>query len=66
MYTIQVDPEQIDKIVVKELRNSYTYLDPKNRPECGMYYRDEVEDLKEIAITREAFARVLDYYGEKV
>jgi hypothetical protein len=63
---IRVEPEQIDAIVVQQLKECYAYLTPENRPACGMYYRDEATDLQEIAHLRNAFALVLDYYGEKV
>lgn len=62
-YTIELGSEQIDRIIVEDLKMSYEMHLPKNRPSCGLYSTDLAEDLKEMKKTRKALERVLTYYG---
>lgn len=65
-HTIDLCWEQVSEIVAKELLWDYENLDPKNRPDCGVFANDEEEDLKQIKKTRKALKLILSYYGKKV
>lgn len=65
-YTIELEYEQVDAILCKELKAAYDSLDPEKRPPYGILDLDPVKDVKKLHKLRKAFAKVLDYYGERV
>lgn len=65
-YTVDLDEEQVEAIVIKELKYHYGIFAPECRPSYGIYSSDEKEDLKEMCKMRKALKRVLKYYGEEV
>lgn len=65
-HTIKVEWEQVDAIVVKELKSMYEDFAPEKRPSCGIWHKDAEEDLKEMKKMRKALKRVLAWMGEKV
>lgn len=65
-HTIEVEWEQVDAIVVKELKSMYEDLAPEKRPSFGVWHKDAEEDIKEMKKMRKALKRVLAYMGEKV
>lgn len=62
-YTIDLEWEQVDAIVAKELCGLYDSFAPEKRPACGIWSTDEAEDLKEMRKMRKAISRILSHYG---
>lgn len=65
-HTIEVEWEQVDAVIVKELKSMYEDFAPEKRPICGIWHTDVEEDLKEMKKMRKALKRVLAYMGEKL
>lgn len=65
-YTVDLEWEQVDALVRKELLSCYENFKDENRPVCGIYSTDKDEDLREMKKMRKAILRVLDWYGETV
>lgn len=67
--TIELEPEQIDVIVVNELkeclRSFEEMIEDRQRDENALFYfsADRDQDIKEITARRDAFISVLSYYG---
>lgn len=67
--TIELEPEQIDAIVVNELkaglRSFEESLEDRQSNENALFYfsADRDQDIKEITARRDAFRSVLSYYG---
>jgi hypothetical protein len=59
MYTVDIEPEEVDKLVVLGLKESLGYLldDMANNE-----YHDEQEQLHNLKIIK-ALKRVIKYYG---
>lgn len=64
-YKVSLVWDQVDAIIIEELKKSLELFKPENRPAYGMYCSDEQEDLKEMKKTYKAFKRVLSWYGEQ-
>jgi hypothetical protein len=62
-HTFELEWEQVDAIIVKELSDSLNYFNPENRPSCGMFVKDEKEDLEEMQKMHDAFKLVLSWYA---
>jgi hypothetical protein len=62
-HTFELEWEQVDAIIVKELSESLNYFNPENRPSCGMFYNDEQADLREMEKMHDAFKLVLSWYA---
>jgi hypothetical protein len=65
-YMVNLEWEQVDAIVIKELKRGLEAFKPENRPSYGMFSSDEAEDLKEMKKMSKAFKRVLAWYGDEV
>jgi hypothetical protein len=65
-YTGELEWEQVDALVCKELRDCYNNFANDKRPVCGIFSTDKDEDLKEMKKMRKALKLVLNYFGEKV
>lgn len=61
-YTVDFELEQVDAIIVKELKRLLAGFQPENRPRCGIFIDDEEEDLEEMKEMRKALIRVLDWF----
>jgi hypothetical protein len=61
-HTFDLEWEQVDAIIVKELEESLKYFAPDKRPSHGIFHTDEKKDLKEMEKMRKAFQRVLVWY----
>ena len=60
---ITLDWEQVDAIVAEELKSHYVYL---MNDHSYSFSKDKEENEKELNAFREAFKKVLNFYGEKV
>lgn len=58
-YTLQLDWEQVNLIIVTELKQYYDWISSETDP-------PEKENKKKTAKLRKAFKTVLDFYGVKV
>ena len=65
-YTLKLEHEQVDAIIVAELKSMYEDFAPERRPSCGIWHNEPEADLKEMAKMRKALKRVLGYLGETV
>jgi hypothetical protein len=59
MYTVDIEPEQVDKMIVLGLKESMSYLLDDMANNQG---HDEQEQLENIKIIK-ALKRVIKYYG---
>lgn len=60
-YTVDLEWEQVDAIIVKELKRLLAGFQPENRPRGGIFVNDEEEDLEEMKKMRKALIRVLNW-----
>jgi hypothetical protein len=65
-HTVELEWEQVDALVIKELKEVYNNFTPESRPSCGIFSTDLKTDLKEMKKMREGLKRVLNYWGEQV
>jgi hypothetical protein len=65
-YTVDLEWEQVDALVRKELLDCYENFKDDKRPSSGIFSTDKDEDLREMKKMRKAIKLILDWYGEKV
>ena len=67
MKTIQLEYEQVDAIVITELKSTYENMKKDYEKEGGMrvFVNDIEEDRKLIKKRIKALKMILDWYGEK-
>lgn len=63
-YMMKVEWEQVDAIVISELKYHHKTLGKKSS--IPLFSFDEKEEKKEVAKLRKALKIVLDFWGEKV
>ena len=68
MKTIQLEFEQIDAIVIAELKSTYDTMkrDYEVHPVIGIFHTDREEDKKEIKKYMKSLKRLIEWYGGKV
>lgn len=64
--SVDLECEQVDAIVIQQLKSVYDDMHPSKRPSYGIWFSDKKEDMKEINKMRKAIKRVLEYWGEGV
>jgi hypothetical protein len=66
--TIQLEYEQIDAIVIAELKSTYDTMkkDYEGTPVIGIFHSNREEDKKEIKKFMKALERIISWYGGKV
>jgi hypothetical protein len=66
-YTVELDYEMVDKIIIQELQSNYADMkrDHANRTEgsLAIWEHDVEEDKKAIKKHMKALKRILKYYG---
>jgi len=66
-YTVELDYEMVDKIIIQELQSNYADMkrDHANRDEgsLAIWHHDVEEDKKAMVKYMKALKRILKYYG---
>lgn len=68
-FTIEVEPEQVDEIVVQSLKEQLEMMEKdfedraENDGQLGIFSNDRLEDITRIQSHIDAFKKVISYYG---